>query len=589
MILAVFLSASAVCANDINETDNTITATDNDDAVSLHDDDEVSLEQDDALEAKNLKKATVKISSGSVHIKNSKYVIQVLDENGTGMAKKHIQINFHNKNYTKSTNSEGKVYFKLSAKGNQVLTYLFNESGYAPVSGSKKLSIVNDTTSKIKGSSYVAYVGAKNQYVVTLSTDGIKLPNKNVIFKINGKTYTRKTNSNGKASLSINLKKGSYVIKYAFKGVTNAKPASGSSKITVKKGMPTNIIRLNNIVYREKVSAPLKLKYVDARGKPIHKKTIVLTLNGKEHKKVTDVNGTVTFYINKNKGLYKAKINSYNTDVYIRCEKAYNLVVKPEYTKNAGFWVFGADMKKVNLKTMAKNGINQIFLNAYAIDLYGKDGVAKFATQAKSLGINVHIWMQAFYKGGWITPVYSSGKYKYSLFNSIIAQAKEYAAIDGVVGIHFDYLRFPGTAYKYSTGVDAINYFTKKVCNELHALNSSIIVSAAVMPEPSGMKYYYGQDIATISKYLDVIVPMVYKGNYGQSASWIKSMTESFISMSNGAEIWTGLQGYYSDDYVKSIPVSSLSNDIDHASMGGARGIIIFRYGLFNMMDFSTI
>jgi hypothetical protein len=127
------------------------------------------------------------------------------------------------------------------------------------------------------------------------------------------------------------------------------------------------------------------------------------------------------------------------------------------------------------------------------------------------------------------------------------------------------------------------------VCNELHAYNSSLIVSAAVMPEPSGMKYYYGQDIATMSQYLDVIVPMVYKGNYGQSASWIKSVTEKFVSMSKGAEIWTGLQGYYSDGYVKSIPVSALSNDIDHASMGGARGIVIFRYSLFNLMDFNSI
>ena len=580
MILVVFISLSAVCASDINETDNTISTTD---------DDSLSVENDDSLEAKKLIETSVELPKGSVHIKDSKYVIQLLDGNGTGLAKKKIQISFNNKNYTKSTNSNGKVYFKLSSKGVHTLSYMFNEKGYVPVSGSKKLSVVNNNVSKIKGSSYVAYVGAKNPYTVTLTTGGVDLPYKQVIFKINGKTYTKKTNSLGKATFDINLKKGTYKIYYSFKGTTNAKAAKGSSKITVKKGMPTNIYRLNNIAYKEKVSAPLKLKYVDARGKPIHKKTIVLTLNGKEHTKVTDENGTVTFYINKNKGLYKAKVNSYNTDVYIRCEKTYSLIVKPDYTVNAGFWVFGADMKKINLNTMLKNGINQIFLNSHAVTLYGRDEVAKFATDAKSLGIKVHIWMQAFYKGGWISPVYSSGKYKYSLFNSIIDEAKDFAAIDGVAGIHFDYLRFPGTAYKHSTGVDAINYFTKKACEELHAYDSNLIISAAVMPEPSGMKYYYGQDIPTISKYLDVIVPMIYKGNYGKSATWIKSTTESFVKMSNGAEVWTGLQGYYSDDYVKSIPVSALSNDVDHASMGGARGVIIFRYTLFNMMDFTAV
>lgn len=595
--MAAFLSLSAVCANDINETENAVTTTydntlnlEEDDTLSLQEDDSLSLQEDDSLNAQKLIKTSSKTSSGTVYLKDSKFSIQLLDENGTGLAGKHVQFNYNNKNYSKSTNNEGKVYFKLSSKGTFVISYLFKEKGYEPVSGSKAISVVTDTNSKLKGSSYVAYVGAKNTYSVTLTTGGVNLPYKKINFKINGKSYTRKTNSLGKASLDINLKKGTYKIYYYFKGVNNANTTKGSSKITVKKGMPTQIIRLNSITYTEKVSAPFKVKYLDARGKPIHKKTIVLTLNGKEHKKVTDVNGTVTFYINKNRGVYKAKVNSYNTDVYKSSTNTYSIKVKPSYAMEKGFWLFGADMKKVNLKSMAKQGINQIFLNFYAVNLYGRDEVADFATEAKSLGINVHIWMQAFYKSGsWISPVYSSGKYKYSYFNTVIDQAKEYASIDGVAGIHFDYLRFPGTAYKHKNGVEAINYFVKKACNELHAFNPKLIVSAATMPETSSLKYYYGQDIPTISKYLDVIVPMVYKGNYGKSASWIKSVTEYFVKASNGAKIWTGLQGYYSDSYVKSIPAASLSNDADHAAMGGAYGVIVFRYTLFSLYGLSTV
>ena len=166
---------------------------------------------------------------------------------------------------------------------------------------------------------------------------------------------------------------------------------------------------------------------------------------------------------------------------------------------------------------------------------------------------------------------------------------KEYASIKGVAGIHFDYLRFPGTAYKHANGVKAINYFTKKACNELHKMRSSLIVSAAVMPEPSSMKYYYGQDIPEMSKHLDWIVPMVYKGNYGKNAAWIESVTKQFVKQSKGAIVLTGLQGYYSDGEVKKLSASSLKNDAHYAGFGGASGVIVFRYTLFNMIDFNNL
>lgn len=46
--------------------------------------------------------------------------------------------------------------------------------------------------------------------------------------------------------------------------------------------------------------------------------------------------------------------------------------------------------------------------------------------------------------------------------NKIIKQVTHYASLKGVDGIHFDYLRFGGNAYKYKNGVNAVNYFVKK-------------------------------------------------------------------------------------------------------------------------------
>lgn len=487
------------------------------------------------------------------------------------------------------TNTNGNAYFTFDTKGTFTLTYYFNVNGYAPIKQTKKVTVVPNTKSVISASNYVAYKGASNPFTVTLKAGGVPLPNQKVVFKYKGKTYSRTTNSKGQAVYDVHSGVGTNTISYSFKGVTYAKSVAGSAKITVKKGMPTQIIKANSITYQAGISAPLKITYKDVRGNLIPFKTIVLKVNSKTYTKKTDKNGAVTFTLKLNSGTHTIKLNSYNTDVYKSSSKSFTVKVKGELINN-GFWLFGTDMYGVNLDTMAKNGVNHIFLNFYAVDFHGKEKVATFATKAKSLGINVHIWMQAFYNdGSWISPVSSDGSYKYSLFNSIINKAKEYAKIDGVSGIHFDYLRFPGTAYKHTNGVAAINYFTKQACTELHKLNSKLIVSAAVMPEPSMMKYYYGQDIPTLSKYLDAIVPMVYKGNYNQDANWVKSITSTFVSQSNGAQIWTGLQGYYSDNYVAKLPKSTLIKDAQYAGMGGATGVIVFRFNLFNLIDFNAL
>ena len=613
-MLAAFLSLGAVFANDVNET----VTTSNDDALmaidapaSQNDDalmainDEVEQENgsevlmtgsDDSTADKlaatgdsKLIKASFKVSSNQIYIKNSKVHIKLVDGNKNRIVNKTIHILFKEKTYNLTTNEFGKVYFKIKTTGNYRLTYSFNEPGYVPVTGYRDITIAKNNVTKLSGNSYyVAYEGVKNPYVVTLTVGGVPLPNQNVIFRINGTYYTKKTDSQGKITLNFNYPQGTYKIKYIFKSTTNAIFVKNYAKIKVKKGMPTEIVKLNSPVFKNNKLTTLKFKYLDVRGNPINKKTVVLKVDGVKYKQSTDKNGFVKFKIRLNTGTYAAKVYSYTT-VYKQSGLKFYISVKSDKKYNNGFWLFGADMYGVDLKKMADNGINQIFLNFYAVKLHGRTAVQNFVADAKSVGINVHIWMQAFYNGGWILPVDDSGNFRYSLFNSIIAEAKDYASIKGVAGIHFDYLRFGGTAYKHANGVEAINYFTKQACEELHKQNPSLIVSAAVMPEPSGMIYYYGQDIPTISKYLDVIVPMIYKGNYAQGTSWIKSTTQKFIDMSNGAEIWTGLQSYYSDDDVSKLPASELKSDSKAGIDGGAKGTILFRFGLFNLFDFNTL
>ncbi len=251
--------------------------------------------------------------------------------------------------------------------------------------------------------------------------------------------------------------------------------------------------------------------------------------------------------------------------------------------KGYGYWLFGINMKEVNLSDLSKKGTTDIFLNFYAFTLYSQKEVVSWISKANQLNIRVHIWMQAFYRdGSWINPATTK------LTDTILQEAKKYAAIKGVAGIHFDYLRYPGNAYKTTGGDKAISKFVQLAVALIKNINSKCIISAALMPETTSSKYYYGQDYEVISKYLDVVVPMIYKGNYNSGTSWIKTTTEWYVKNSKGAAVWAGLQSYVSDDNAVALSESALTTDVKSAINGKANGVILFRYGLSKILKFNS-
>ena len=525
------------------------------------------------------KKASLKVVSSPTIIKGNYFQVKLSDENGTGITKKKVSIVVDGKTYKRNTDAKGIASLRINlAKNYYDVKYSFKGDGYTSASGSSNILVLTKTQSTFKASNYVAYKGFSNPFTVTLSADGIKLKNKKIRFNINGKNYYRTTNSKGKASLEIKLAKGSYPIKYTFTGEKNIDSTSAKSKITVKK-MTTKISRANSVKYYHKTTAPFKVKVVDARGNPVVG-NVTFSINKKKYTRNINSNGIASLNIKLSQGSYKISYTFAKTSLYEKSSGSATLNIKTlGKCVNNGYWLFGYNMKNVNLDKLAK-----------ALEKHGKSAVETFIADAKKKGISVHIWMQIFYTGGkWISATNGDGSYKYSFFNSKINEAKEYANLKGVAGVHMDYLRFPGTAYKHANGVEAINYFTKSLCNEIHKINSKLIVSAAVMPETDSNKYYYGQDIPTLSKYLDVVIPMIYKGNYASGTSWIESTTAKFVKMSNGAQIWTGIQSYRSDDDVTSLSSSELLKDYKAAANGGATGVISFRWEISKLIDFDLI
>ncbi|SFL72044.1 hypothetical protein SAMN02910297_01596 [Methanobrevibacter olleyae] len=118
-----------------------------------------------------------------------------------------------------------------------------------------------------------------------------------VKFTIAGKTYIKKTNKNGYASLKIKLKPKTYTI------VTKYGKFVKKNKITVKP-----VLTAKNIVKKKRKTIKFYVKLVSIKGKPLARKTVRFRFRGKTYKIKTNKKGIATLKI---RNLKKGKYNLY--------------------------------------------------------------------------------------------------------------------------------------------------------------------------------------------------------------------------------------------------------------------------------------
>lgn len=419
----------------------------------------------------------------------------------------------------------------------------------------KNTNFYTDTLAKIYGEDTPLEIG--------LYDDKTPLSNKEIIININGVDYKKTTDENGIAKLNINLGVGEYTALVTFNGDETYNKNKTHVQVLVNPKITTS-----DLIMNEKDGSKFIAKLTDNDDKPINNVSVHFTVNGVGYFRQTDANGEASLNINLSPAVYSIRTNVNNV-VNINSITVNTAPKKPE--THFGYWVFGKDMYNVNLGDLKNQGVTDIFLNYYAIKTYGTEKVEEWIKKAQP--INIHIWMQCFYDGEWHNP-------KTTNLTDKINEAKTYANLKNVAGVHLDYLRYPGTAYKTEGGADAVTNFAQQVKN---SIPSNIILSCAVMPE-NETKKYYGQDIDALGKIMDYVIPMQYKGNYNKDVSWLASTTANF---SKKANILSGLQSYKSDNDTTLLSSTELERDIKACLDSGAKGVLLFRYGLANNINFN--
>lgn len=308
--LILIFSASAVQAGDVNvddinsSGDSDLQIDDNVISASVNSEDDEIGNNESFLDDNVKNQSNLTSSTNSIYYGGS-YKVTLTDSNTTeALANKTVYLSINNAAYSNTTDSKGVASFNLKLNPGSYLAtaYFIGDDTYG--AGCNLTENVKVLTT-VKASDITKYyMGSKAYSATFLDSQGKALKNKKVTITVNGEKYTKKTNNNGVASLSIDFKPGTYK-------VTVNNPITGYSLTTTFKILST--VTSSSLKKVKGDSRKFIAKFFKSNGKALTNKQVKLKINGKVYYFKTDSKGEVIRSFNSfKKGTYK--VISYNPD-----------------------------------------------------------------------------------------------------------------------------------------------------------------------------------------------------------------------------------------------------------------------------------
>ncbi len=224
------------------------------------------------------------ISQDTTKTYNSNYEFRLLDNYGNPLRNTEINIQYDSVIHHLKSDENGFVSFNiLSNKGSHLINIV------NPINNESKIQTINVIDRITENKGFSVYYGVGKYYTVkVLDDNGNIAKGVKVKITINGKTYTRTTDSKGYASLRISLTPGKYTIAAEYKGF------KVSNKITIKSTLITK-----NINVKKGKVIKFTAKLVNKNGKILKNKKITFKFKGKTYKIKTNKKGKATLKITK--------------------------------------------------------------------------------------------------------------------------------------------------------------------------------------------------------------------------------------------------------------------------------------------------
>lgn len=169
---------------------------------------------------------------------SSQLLISLFDDNNNPIVNKTIAVTIDGKTKELITDGNGSaslaIKYASAATHYAFVSFLGDESNKPAVANSK--IVVSKKTTAITAPKSSLKVKKAKKIEITLKSSGKAVSNKKITIKVNGKTFSAKTNSKGIAYVNVKLtKKGTFKYTVKFAGDNAFKAISKTGKITVKK------------------------------------------------------------------------------------------------------------------------------------------------------------------------------------------------------------------------------------------------------------------------------------------------------------------------------------------------------------------
>ena len=231
-----------------------------------------------------------------------------------------IKITVNGETYSRKTDSNGEVNFKLPSleKGIYAVKYEYGGSKFFKASKETNyVTIFNDTSVsslKVKSTTSFGY-GAGTLFKVAYTADKVPLAKKSVTFSIDGKTYVSTTDYKGIASIPIDLKIGNYTVNYRTSNDSDVNGTSGSCEINVFKRSDCKLTWKSGSSFKDS-SQKFKVLLIDLNGSAISNGEVELTIDGETYYATTDSKGYATFETSVALGKYKVSVKFIGNNEY---------------------------------------------------------------------------------------------------------------------------------------------------------------------------------------------------------------------------------------------------------------------------------
>ena len=272
----------------------------------------------------NVKKVNSKIISSNLNMipkKAEYYSITLKDASGNALSNQKVTFKVNGKTYTTTTNSKGvasvKLKFNKNKKTYKIIVSYKGNNKYNAVSKTNKI-VVKYSSKKATLTSPKVTIPPKTstKYTVTLKDEKSKgIAKQKVVIKINGKKYTKKTNSKGQINIKVKFSKfKTYKVTASYKGTKVYKKASSKGSIKVAKTTTKITAPVVSMLPKETKSYTVTLK---AGNKALSKQKLTIKVNGKTYTKTTDAKGQASVSVNfASEKSYSVNVNYQGTGIY---------------------------------------------------------------------------------------------------------------------------------------------------------------------------------------------------------------------------------------------------------------------------------